>query len=316
MLSPLAVRDRLGPLREQIGRVLVGQNVLIDRLMIALLSYGHVLLEGMPGLAKTLAVRTLAQGLRLSFKRIQFTPDLLPGDVIGTQIYNPRLGEFSVKQGPIFAHLVLADEINRAPAKVQAALLEAMQERQVTLGDSTFELTQPFMVLATQNPIEQEGTYPLPEAQLDRFMFKIRLDYPSRDEELLILDRMAGLSALPAIEPVLGPEELPALQAALDGVHVDARLKGYMVDLVRATRPPHRQGWIQSGASVRATLFLTRAAKGQALLEGREFVTPGDVKAVFPDVLRHRVTLTYEAEAQEMNTELLLQQILNSLPLP
>ncbi|MFQ3651910.1 MAG: AAA family ATPase, partial [Gemmataceae bacterium] len=247
---------------------------------------------------------------------IQFTPDLLPVDVLGTQIYNPRTGEFSVKQGPVFAHLVLADEINRAPAKVQAALLEAMQERQVTLGDTTFALPEPFLVLATQNPIEQEGTYPLPEAQLDRFMFKLRLDYPSREEELLILDRMAGLTALPAIQAVLGPEELPALRAALDAVYVDDRLKGYMVDLVRATRPPHHQGLIQTGASVRATLFLTRAAKGQALLDGREYVTPQDVKAVYADVMRHRVTVTYEAEAQELTSETLLSRILAEWPLP
>ena len=316
MLTPQAVRDRLVPLREQVARVLVGQESLLDRLLVALLTSGHVLLEGVPGLAKTLAVRTLAQALHLSFKRIQFTPDLLPGDVIGTQIYNPRSGEFAIKQGPIFAHLVLADEINRAPAKVQAALLEAMQERQVTLGDTTFALPEPFLVLATQNPIEQEGTYPLPEAQLDRFMFKLRLDYPTRDEELLILDRMAGLAPLPGIQAVLGPDELPPLREALDGIHVDARIKGYMVDLVRATRPPHRDGWIQSGASVRATLFLTRAAKGQALLDSRGFVTPQDVKAVYHDVMRHRVAVTYEAEAQEMTAETLLTRILSEWPVP
>jgi MoxR-like ATPase len=223
---------------------------------------------------------------------------------------------FKFLHGPIFANVVLADEINRTPPKTQAALLEAMQERQVTLGDTTFPLPEPFLVLATQNPIEQEGTYPLPEAQLDRFMFKLRLDYPSRDEELLILDRMAGLSPLPAVEAVLGPDELPALSQALDAIHVDARLKGYMVDLVRATRPPHREGWIQSGASVRATLFLTRAAKGHALLDGRAFVTPQDVKAVYPDVMRHRVVVTYEAEAQEITNETVLSGILADWPVP
>jgi MoxR-like ATPase len=306
----------LQPLREQVGRVLVGQQRLIDRLVVALLSTGHVLLEGVPGLAKTLAVRALSQALRLSFKRIQFTPDLLPGDVIGTQIYNPRSGEFTVKQGPVFAHLVLADEINRAPAKVQSALLEAMQERQVTLGDTTFALPEPFVVLATQNPIEQEGTYPLPEAQLDRFMFKLRVDYPSRDEELLILDRMAGLDALPKVEAVLGPEELPMLRQSLDAIHVDERIKGYMVDVVRATRPPNHAGLIQYGGSPRATIFLTRAAKGNALLEGRGFVTPQDVKAVYHDVMRHRVAVTYEAEAEEMTSETVLTQILGEVAVP
>jgi MoxR-like ATPase len=316
MTNPSDFQSRLRPLREQVGRVLVGQQALIDRLLVALLTSGHVLLEGVPGLAKTLAVRTLAQTLRLSFKRIQFTPDLLPGDVIGTQIYNPRSGDFAVKQGPVFAHLVLADEINRAPAKVQAALLEAMQERQVTLGDSTFSLPEPFLVLATQNPIEQEGTYPLPEAQLDRFFFKLRIDYPTRDEELLILDRMAGIEALPRVEPVLGPEDLPPLRQALDAIHVDGRIKGYMVDLVRATRPPNQPGLIQHGASPRATIFLTRAAKGHALLDGRAFVTPQDVKAVYHDVMRHRVVITYEAEAEEMTSETVLTHILNEVAVP
>jgi MoxR-like ATPase len=308
-------RDRLAPLHHQIGRVLVGQKTLIDRLLISLLTGGHVLLEGVPGLAKTLAVRTLARALRLTFKRIQFTPDLLPADVIGTQIYNPRSGEFSVKRGPIFAHLVLADEINRAPAKVQSALLEAMQERQVTLGDTSFPLDDPFLVLATQNPIEQEGTYPLPEAQLDRFMLKLKVTYPTRDEELAILDRMAGVAPDLTVEPVLGPEDLPSLRRALDAVHVDARIKGYIVDLVRATREDS-EGLIQYGASPRATIFLTRAAKGEAFLDGRAYVTPQDVKDVFLDVMRHRVAVTYEAEAEEMTSETVLGKILGTVSVP
>jgi MoxR-like ATPase len=312
---------RLEPLYREVGKVLVGQRALLDRLLVGLLTGGHVLIEGVPGLAKTLAVRTLARALRLSFSRIQFTPDLLPADVIGTQIYNPRSGEFSVKRGPVFANLVLADEINRAPAKVQSALLEAMQEKQVTIGDASYALEQPFLVLATQNPIEQEGTYPLPEAQVDRFMLKLKLDYPNKDDELLILDRMSAVEPDLRVEVVLGPADLLELRAALDGVYVDGRIKRYIVDVVHATRRPAEYGldlapFIQYGASPRATIFLTRAARGQALLDGRGYVTPQDVKSIGPDVLRHRVSITYEAEAEDVSPETLLQRIFDHLKVP
>ena len=316
-----AARERLGPLYAQVARVVVGQRTLVDRLLVALLTGGHALLVGVPGLAKTLTVRTLASALRLRFKRIQFTPDLLPADVVGTQIYNPRSGEFTVKQGPIFAQFILADEINRAPAKVQSALLEAMQERQVTIGDTTFPLGEPFLVLATQNPIEQEGTYPLPEAQLDRFMLELRVGYPSRDEELAILDRMSATRPDIAVEPVLTPADLVELRAVLDGIHIDARLKGYIVDIVHATRRPAEYGldlgpFIQLPASPRATIFLTRAARGQALLAGRAFVTPQDIKSIAFDVMRHRLGVTYEAEAEEVTAETILGRILDHLPVP
>jgi MoxR-like ATPase len=315
------LRGTLEPLYREIAKVIVGQRALIDRLLLAMLTGGHCLLEGVPGLAKTLAVRTLARGLRLSFSRIQFTPDLLPADVIGTQIYNPRTGEFSAKKGPIFAQVVLADEINRSPAKVQSALLEAMAERQVTLGDATHALDQPFMVLATQNPIEQEGTYPLPEAQVDRFMLKLKLTYPNRDEELAILDRMSVVDPQLYVEPVLGPDDLKALRKAVDDIYVDAAIKGYIVDIVHATRRPAEYGlniapYIQYPASPRATIFLTRAAKGHALLEGRGYVTPQDVKATGYDVLRHRLVVTYEAEAEEVTPENLLQRIFDHLKVP
>ena len=261
-------RARLDPLYAQVGRVLVGQRLLIDRLLVGLLTGGHILLEGVPGLAKTLAVRTLASTLHLGFKRIQFTPDLLPADVIGTQIFNPRTGEFTVKKGPIFAQLVLADEINRAPAKVQSALLEAMEEKQVTIGDASFALEQPFLVLATQNPIEQEGTYPLPEAQVDRFMLKLKLTYPSREEEIQILDRMSAVEPALYVDAVLDPADLFQLREVLDGIHVDDRIKGYIVDIVHATRRPAEYcldlaPFIQLGASPRATIFLTRAPVGR-----------------------------------------------------
>ena len=314
-------RARLEPLYAQVGRVLVGQWALIDRLLIGLLTGGHVLLEGVPGLAKTLAVRTLAQALRLGFKRIQFTPDLLPADVIGTQIYNPRTGEFTVKKGPIFSQLVLADEINRAPAKVQSALLEAMAEKQVTIGETTFALDQPFMVLATQNPIEQEGTYPLPEAQVDRFMLKLKLTYPSREEEIHILDRMAAVEPALYIDAVLDPADLFALRAVLDSIHVADRIKGYIVDIVQATRNPSNYGldlgpFIQLPASPRATIYLTRGARGQAFLEGRSYVTPQDVKSIALDVMRHRLSITYEAEAEEVTSETIIGRILDHLPVP
>jgi MoxR-like ATPase len=315
------LRAGLDPLYSEIERVIVGQRAMLDRLLVGLLTGGHVLLEGVPGLAKTLAARTLARGLRLSFSRIQFTPDLLPADVIGTQIYNPRSGEFSIKKGPVFANLVLADEINRAPAKVQSALLEAMQEKQVTIGDNSYLLEEPFLVLATQNPIEQEGTYPLPEAQVDRFMLKLKLTYPSKDEELAILNRMSVIDPKLTIDPVLGASDLFALRNALDQLYVDDKIKRYIVDIVHATRKPGDYGldiagYVQYGASPRATIFLTRAAKAQAFLDGRGYVTPQDVKSIGPDVLRHRVSVTYEAEAEDITSEILLQRIFDSLKVP
>jgi MoxR-like ATPase len=315
------LRAGLDPLYREMERVIVGQRPMIDRLLVGLLTGGHLLLEGVPGLAKTLAVRTLARSLRLSFSRIQFTPDLLPADVIGTQIYNPRSGEFSIKKGPIFANVVLADEINRAPAKVQSALLEAMQEKQVTIGDNSYILEQPFLVLATQNPIEQEGTYPLPEAQVDRFMLKLKLTYPSKEDELLILNRMAAIELDLSVEAVLGPSDLFALRKVLDQIYVDDKIKRYIVDIVHCTRKPDAYGldiapYIQYGASPRATIFLARAAKAQAFLDGRGYVTPQDVKSIGYDVLRHRVTVTYEAEAEDITPETLLQRIFNSLKVP
>jgi MoxR-like ATPase len=315
------MHDRLEPLYREIGRVIVGQKNMIERLLIGLLTGGHMLLEGVPGLAKTLAVRTVARGLRLSFHRIQFTPDLLPADVIGTQIYNPRTGEFSIKKGPIFANIVLADEINRAPAKVQSALLEAMQEKQVTIGEASYPLDQPFLVLATQNPIEQEGTYPLPEAQVDRFMLKLKLDYPSKEEELAILNRMAIIEPDLAIDPVLSPDDIFALRRAIDQIYVDDKIKRYIVEIVHATRRPADYGldlapYIQYGASPRATIFLTRGARGQAFLAGRGYVTPQDVKDIGYDVLRHRLSITYEAEAEEITSENLLKRIFDHLKVP
>jgi MoxR-like ATPase len=315
------LRARLDPLYQQISRVIVGQRDLIDRLVLGLLTGGHILLEGVPGLAKTLAVRTLAQGLHLTFSRIQFTPDLLPADVIGTQIYNPRSGDFTVKQGPVFANCVLADEINRAPAKVQSALLEAMQEKQVTLGEHTHHLPEPFLVLATQNPIEQEGTYPLPEAQLDRFMLKLKLTYPAKSEELAILDRMARIEPDVGIEPVLSPADLADFRKAIDVIYLDDKVKRYIVEIVHATRQPADYGlnlgpYIQYGASPRATIFLARGARAQAFLQGRGYVTPEDIKTIGLDVLRHRVTVTYEAEAEEITSEQLLQRIFDRIKVP
>jgi MoxR-like ATPase len=315
------LRSRLDPLYREIERVIVGQRAMLDRLLVGLLTGGHILLEGVPGLAKTLAVRTLARGLRLSFSRIQFTPDLLPADVIGTQIYNPRSGEFSIKKGPVFANLVLADEINRAPAKVQSALLEAMQEKQVTIGDNSYTLEQPFLVLATQNPIEQEGTYPLPEAQVDRFMLKLKLTYPSKEDELTILNRMAPVEPNLLIDAVLAPADLFTLREALDQIYVDDKIKRYIVDIVHCTRKPAEYSldiapYIQYGASPRATIFLARAAKAHAFLDGRGYVTPEDVKSIGHDVLRHRISVTYEAEAEDITAETLLQRIFNSLKVP
>ncbi|MCI0379942.1 MAG: AAA family ATPase [Gemmataceae bacterium] len=314
-------RGRIEPLYQQVGRVIVGQREMVERILIGLLTGGHILIEGVPGLAKTLAVRTVARGLHLGFSRIQFTPDLLPADVIGTQIYNPRSGEFSIKRGPIFAHFVLADEINRAPAKVQSALLEAMQEKQVTIGDASYPLEQPFLVLATQNPIEQEGTYPLPEAQVDRFMLKLKLNYPSKEEELAILERMAWIDPDLGIEAVLSAQDIFELRKVIDSIYVDDKIKRYIVDVVHATRQPSEYGldlgpYIQYGASPRATIFLTRGARAHAFLEGRAYVTPHDVKTIGYDVLRHRLSISYEAEAEEITSENLLQRIFNHLKVP
>src|SRR4029434_8973315 len=281
---------------------------MIDRLLISLLTGGHVLLEGVPGLAKTLTVRTLAETIDTTFQRIQFTPDLLPADVLGTQVFDQSTGQFSVKKGPIFANIILADEINRAPAKVQAALLEAMQEKQVTLGGQTFKLDEPFLVLATQNPIEQEGTYPLPEAQVDRFMLKLKIGYPSRAEERQILDLMARTSGTPVTSPVVDPKQILQARQVINDIYVDDKVKDYIVDLVCATREPetHKiqvKDFIQLGASPRATISLTLAAKAFAFLRGRGYVTPQDVKSIGMDVLRHRVAITYEAEAEEKTSE-------------
>jgi MoxR-like ATPase len=314
-------RERLTPLFKEIEKVIVGQRLLVERLIVGLVTGGHVLLEGVPGLAKTLTVSTLAKALRLSFHRIQFTPDLLPADVIGTQIYNPRSGEFSVKKGPIFANLVLADEINRAPAKVQSALLEAMQERQVTIGENSYPLEQPFLVLATQNPIEQEGTYHLPEAQVDRFMLKLKITYPSRADELAILDRMSSVEPNLSVGSILAAEDIFALRRTVDQIYVDDKIKGYIVDIVHATRRSAEYQldigpYIQYGASPRATIFLTRAAKAQAFLEGRGYVTPQDVKTIGTDVMRHRLLVTYEAEAEDITSENLLQRIFDQLKVP
>lgn len=315
------LRPKLDPFYRAVESVLIGQRHLIDGLLIGLLTDGHVLLEGVPGLAKTLAVRTVARALHLKFQRIQFTPDLLPADVIGTQIYNPRTGEFTVKQGPVFANVVLADEINRAPAKVQSALLEAMAERQVTIGESSYPLPHPFFVLATQNPIEQEGTYPLPEAQVDRFMLKIVIDYPGRSDELAVLDRMGGLTATTEIAPVLAAEDLEELRRAVDAVYVDPKVKAYIVDVVRATRKPAEYGLdmtglIQLGASTRAVIALLRAAKAHAFLAGRAYVTPEDVKLSATDVLRHRLVISFEAEAEDLRPDQLVRQVLDKLPVP
>jgi MoxR-like ATPase len=305
----------------EINRVLVGQKYLVERLLIGLLANGHVLLEGVPGLAKTLAVKSLAKAIHAKFARLQFTPDMLPADVVGTQIYNPQSGAFSTRKGPIFAHLVLADEINRAPAKVQSALLEAMQEKQVTIGDQTFALEEPFLVLATQNPIEQEGTYPLPEAQVDRFMLKLRIGYPSRDEERQILELMARTSGVPVTTPVVEAGTILAAREVINAIYVDDKVKDYIVDLVCATRDPAQykieaRDFIQLGASPRATISLALAAKAHAFLRGRGYVTPQDVKSVAMDVLRHRVAITYEAEAEEKTSETIVQMILDELPVP
>jgi MoxR-like ATPase len=311
----------LQDLLAEVNKVMVGQEKLIERLLIALLADGHILLEGVPGLAKTLAIKTLAQTVQAQFQRIQFTPDLLPADLIGTEIYNPRTSEFTSHRGPIFANFILADEINRAPAKVQSALLEAMQERQVTIGAETFKLEEPFLVLATQNPIEQEGTYPLPEAQVDRFMLKVVVDYPTRAEERLIMDRMTGVR-LPEVKPVTQPADLLHAREVVRQIYVDEKIKEYVLDLVFATRQPSQNGLtglqtlIAFGASPRATIYLIMAARAHAFLKGRGFVTPEDVKQIAPDVLRHRVVISYEAEAEEISSAQIVQRILDQIEVP
>ena len=311
----------LTPLREEIGRVIIGQSYLVDRLIIGLLANGHVLLEGVPGLAKTLAVKTLASTMDLKFARLQFTPDMLPADVVGTQIYNPQTGEFTTHLGPVHANLVLADEINRAPAKVQSALLEAMQEKQVTIGGETLRLEEPFLVMATENPIELEGTYQLPEAQVDRFMLKLKIEYPDRAEERQILDLMAKTEGLPEASRVTSGEQILRARKLIDQIYVDDKVKDYVVDLVCATRDPDRYNipiapYIQLGASPRATIYLTLAAKAHAFMQGRGYATPQDVKAIALDVLRHRVIITYEAEAEELASEDIVQKLLDTLPVP
>lgn len=305
----------------QIQRVIVGQDELIDGLLCSLLMNGHVLIEGVPGLAKTTAVSCLAKAINTSFRRIQFTPDLLPADLVGTLIYRPNTGEFVVKQGPIFSNIILADEINRAPAKVQSALLEAMQERQVTIGDTTYELPQPFIVLATQNPIEQEGTYPLPEAQVDRFAMKLVVGYPTAKQERQILDRMASTQATTNIDAVMHPSDIMAARALVDQIFMDDRIKDYVVDLVTSTRDPSRhkipiEGLVQYGCSPRATIALTLAAKAKAFLDGRGYVVPQDIKDVAHSVMRHRIGLSYEAEAQERTQDDVVQALLDHVPVP
>ncbi len=309
-------------LTSEIGKVLVGQETMVLRLLTGLLCGGHVLLEGMPGLAKTLAVKLLAEAIQTGFSRIQFTPDMLPADVIGTEIFNPKDATYSVKKGPIFSNLILADEINRAPAKVQSALLEAMQERQVTIGGRTFRMEEPFLVLATQNPIEQEGTYPLPEAQVDRFMMKVEVGYPSREEEQRILDRLGNSNSDPHVDPVATPEDIAGARKAVEDVFVDEKVRNYIVDLVRATRDPKEagvegvDGMIQYGASPRASIWLIKAARAHAFLQGRNYVTPHDVKTLAPDVLRHRVIVTFEAEAEGYSSSDLVLRILDSVLVP
>jgi MoxR-like ATPase len=307
--------------REQVARRVVGQRQMVDRLLIGLLCDGHVLLEGVPGLAKTLTIRSLADALRLDFKRIQFTPDLLPADVIGTQIYTPSTGDFATHRGPVFANVVLADEINRAPAKVQSALLEAMEERQVSIGGQTHPLPRPFLVLATQNPLEQEGTYPLAEAQADRFLLKVKVEYPTREEERQIL-ALSGQAAA-VVEPVTGPEELIACKEILQTLRMEPLVVDYIVDLVQATREPEALGlgaelgrWIEFGASPRASIGLAAASRAHAFLQGRGYVTPDDVRALAPDVFRHRLLLTYEAEAEGLDVDRVVQAILHRTPTP
>jgi len=307
-------------LTDEIEKIMVGQYYLIERLLIGILANGHILVEGVPGLAKTTAVKTLAQAIAITFKRIQFTPDLLPADLMGTQIYLPKTGDFTVKKGPLFSNIILADEINRAPAKVQSALLEAMQERQITIGDETFTLEDPFLVMATQNPIEQEGTYPLPEAQLDRFMLKLRVSYPTKKEEKEIMQRIADRKSID-INPVTSPREIIESRDLVDHIYIDDKLQDYIVDIVFATREPKAYGidveeMIAYGASPRASIYLNQAAKAYAFLQGRGYVTPQDVKSIGLDVLRHRVLLSYEAEAEELTSDDIILKIFDNVEVP
>lgn len=309
-------------LKTEIKKVIVGQDYLLDRLLVAILANGHVLVEGVPGLAKTLTIKTLSDTVSTDFQRIQFTPDVLPADILGTLIYNPKTGEFTTKKGPIFSNIILADEINRAPAKVQSALLEAMQEKQVTIGEETFKLAEPFLVLATQNPLEQEGTYPLPEAQVDRFMLKVNITYPSRHEEHEILKRMAKTKADTDVASVIKPEDILSARKVVDEVYMDEKIEKYILDIVFATRKPEEYGLeelselIQYGASPRATLALVLAAKAYAFVQGRGYVTPQDVKSIGMDVLRHRVVPSYEAEAEEMTVEDIVKKIFDEIQVP
>jgi len=308
-------------IKQEIGKIIVGQTSLINSLLIGVLADGHLLLEGLPGIAKTLAANTLARVIDCQFKRIQFTPDLLPADLIGTPIYNPKEGSFEVKKGPIFTNILLADEINRAPAKVQSALLEVMQEKQVTIAGQTYPAPRPFLVLATQNPIEQEGTYPLAEAQTDRFMMKIKIDYPSKEEEKLILERIGRLEPVPDIRPILTLSKLDELKKLTDEIYLDERVIDYILNIVQATRFPQAYqvpiaGLLEYGASPRATLALKKGSKARALLSGRYFVTPQDVKDIALNILRHRLRLSYEAEAENLTTDVLIQRILDTLPVP
>ncbi|NMC62957.1 MAG: MoxR family ATPase [SAR324 cluster bacterium] len=309
------------PLRTEISRVIVGQKQLIERLLVSLLANGHLLLEGVPGLAKTLALKTLASAIDASFKRIQFTPDMLPADVVGTEVYKPNEASFMVKQGPVFANLILADEINRAPAKVQSALLEAMQERQVTIGKETFSLPDPFLVMATQNPIEQEGTYPLPEAQVDRFLLKVLIHFPSIAEERVIIDVAGSLDAKPLVRPVVQKEQILTARQVVNTIYMDDKIKDYIVSLVYATRNPDDfkldlKPYIKLGASPRATLGIVAASKALAFLNGRGYVTPHDVKSIALDVMRHRVAISYEAEAEGISSDDVVQKVLDTIPVP
>lgn len=310
------------PLMHELNQIIVGQKYLTERLVLGLLTGEHILLEGVPGLAKTTAVKTLAQSVKADFKRIQFTPDLLPADLLGTQVYQPKTSEFDIKKGPLFSNIILADEINRAPAKVQSALLEAMQERQITIAGKTFPLDEPFMVIATQNPIEQEGTYPLPEAQIDRFMLKVHIDYPLKEEEKLIMQRMASSNNSYKVKPVVDPEDILAARKVIDSIYIDENLQDYIINLVTATRDPKEnqlssyEGMIQFGASPRASIFLNRAAKAFAFLQRRGYVVPHDIKSIGMDVLRHRVILTYEAEAENVTADDILKSLFDTIEVP
>ena len=310
------------PLLHELDQVMVGQKYLTERLVLGLLTGEHVLLEGVPGLAKTTSVKTLAQSVRADFKRIQFTPDLLPADLLGTQIYQPKTGEFDIKKGPLFANIILADEINRAPAKVQSALLEAMQERQITIAGNTFQLGDPFMVIATQNPIEQEGTYPLPEAQIDRFMLKLHIDYPSKEEEKLIMQRMSTNNEPYKVQPVVDPADILKARKVIDEIYIDENLQDYIINLVTATRDPKANqlssyaGMIQFGSSPRASIFLNRAAKAYAFLQRRGYVVPHDIKSIGMDILRHRIILTYEAEAENVSADDILKSLFDTIEVP